>query len=101
MSRPDGHRCPRGPDGAAALYANLVGLLRPGWKRRIHGQPHIAWEYVFSHTGVALRMWLPGIVPPGMAERAIEAAWPGAHTRTARPSHPSRSPPPRARRSKA
>src|SRR5690242_14285628 len=22
------------PDGAAALYANLVGLLRPGWKRR-------------------------------------------------------------------
>ncbi|MGC7097653.1 type IV secretory system conjugative DNA transfer family protein [Amycolatopsis lurida] len=70
------------PDGAAALYANLVGLLRPGWKRRIHGQPHVAWEYAFSQAGVALRLWLPGIVPPGMAERAIEAAWPGAHTRT-------------------
>ncbi|MFD8494862.1 type IV secretory system conjugative DNA transfer family protein [Amycolatopsis sp. NPDC059657] len=71
------------PDGAAALYSNLVGLLRPGWKRRLHGQPHIVWEYVFTNSGVTLRMWLPGIVPPGMAERAIEAAWPGAHTRTA------------------
>ncbi|WP_409496118.1 type IV secretory system conjugative DNA transfer family protein [Amycolatopsis sp. cmx-11-12] len=70
------------PDGAAALYSNLVGLLRSGWKRRVHGQPHIVWEYVFSHAGVALRLWIPGVVPPGMAERAIEAAWPGARTRT-------------------
>jgi hypothetical protein len=75
------------PDGAAALYSNFVGLLRPGWKRRVHGQPHIVWEYVFSHDGVTLRLWLPGIVPPGMAERAIEAAWPGAHTRTS-PANP-------------
>jgi hypothetical protein len=86
------------PDGAAALFSNLVGLLRSGWKRRIHGQPHIAWEYVFSHTGVALRLWLPGVVPPGMAERAIEAAWPGAHTRTtpARPPIPLSNPPGKA-----
>jgi hypothetical protein len=69
-------------DGAASLYANLNGLLRPDWKRRIYGQPHLVWEYTFSHSGVALRLWLPGTVPPGMAERAIEAAWPGAHTRT-------------------
>ncbi|MGA6164153.1 type IV secretory system conjugative DNA transfer family protein [Amycolatopsis magusensis] len=83
------------PDGAAALYANLVGLLRPGWKRRVFGQPHLVWEYVFSQAGVALRLWLPGIVPPGMAERAIEAAWPGAHTRTtpAKPPIPLSSPP--------
>ncbi|MPZ79658.1 MAG: type IV secretion system DNA-binding domain-containing protein [Actinophytocola sp.] len=83
------------PDGAAALYSNLVGLLRPGWKRRVHGQPHIVWEYVFTHSGVALRLWLPGIVPPGMAERAIEAAWPGAHTRTtpAKPPIPLTTPP--------
>src|SRR5947208_7507025 len=27
------------PDGAAALYSNLIGLLRPGWKRRLRGQP--------------------------------------------------------------
>ncbi|SEP54046.1 type IV secretory system conjugative DNA transfer family protein [Amycolatopsis saalfeldensis] len=83
------------PDGAAALYSNLVGLLRSGWKRRIHGQPHVVWEYVFSHAGVALRLWLPGVVPPGMAERAIEAAWPGARTRTtpARPPIPLSHPP--------
>ena len=83
------------PDGAAALFSNLVGLLRPGWKRRVHGQPHIVWEYLFSHSGVTLRLWLPGIVPPGMAERAIEAAWPGAHTRTtpAKPPIPLTAPP--------
>ncbi|WP_243769937.1 helicase HerA domain-containing protein [Amycolatopsis acidicola] len=75
------------PDGAAAFYSNLVGLLRPGWKRRVRGQPHIVWEYVFSQAGVALRVWLPGVVPPGMAERAIEAAWPGAHTQT-KPAKP-------------
>ncbi len=81
-------------DGAEALFSNLVGLLRPGWKHRIHGQPHIVWEYVFSHAGVAIRVWLPGIVPPGMAERAIEAAWPGAHTRTtpAKPPIPESTP---------
>ncbi|WP_414943849.1 type IV secretory system conjugative DNA transfer family protein [Amycolatopsis sp. cmx-11-32] len=86
------------PDGAAALYSNLVGLLRSGWKRRMRGQPHIVWEYVFSHVGVALRLWLPGVVPPGMAERAIEAAWPGAHTRTtpAKPPIPLSNPPGKA-----
>ncbi|MFE0024121.1 helicase HerA domain-containing protein [Amycolatopsis sp. NPDC059021] len=86
------------PDGAAALYSNLVGLLRPGLKRRLQGQPHIVWEYAFSHAGVALRLWLPGIVPPGMAERSIEAAWPGAHTRTtpAKPPIPLTTPPGKA-----
>jgi hypothetical protein len=24
-------------------------------------------------------MWVPGIIPPGLVERAAEAAWPGAH----------------------
>ncbi len=83
------------PDGAAALYSNLVGLLRSGWKRRVRGQPHVVWEYVFSHAGVGLRLWIPGVVPPGMAERAIEAAWPGAHTRTtpAKPPIPLTVPP--------
>jgi hypothetical protein len=76
------------PDGAAALFANLVGLLRPGWARRLRGQPHVVWEYLFTADGVTLRLWVPGIVPPGMAERAIEAAWPGAHTHT----HPAAPP---------
>ncbi|MFF5985947.1 type IV secretion system DNA-binding domain-containing protein [Prauserella flavalba] len=70
------------PDGAQAVWSNLVGLLRPAWKRVVTGQPHLSFEYVFGHDGVQIRVWVPGTVPPGMAERAIEAAWPGAHTST-------------------
>ncbi|WP_372495502.1 type IV secretion system DNA-binding domain-containing protein [Saccharopolyspora soli] len=69
-------------DGAEAVWSNLVGLVRPMLQRLTTGQPHLAWEYVFGHDGVQLRLWVPGAVPPGMVERAIEAAWPGAHTRT-------------------
>ena len=69
------------PAGGAALWSNLVGLLRPGWRRAYTGQPHVACEYVFSEAGVAIRLWVPGVIPPGLVERAVEAAWPGAHTR--------------------
>ncbi|MFI0937424.1 type IV secretory system conjugative DNA transfer family protein [Streptomyces sp. NPDC021020] len=70
------------PAGAAALWANLLGLLRPAWRRFWAGQPHLAWEYVFDRETIRIRVWVPGVVPPGMVERAIEAAWPGARTRT-------------------
>jgi Helicase HerA, central domain/TraM recognition site of TraD and TraG len=76
------------PAGATALWSNLVGLLRPAWARWISGQPHLTWEYVFSHEGVRIQFWIPGVVPPGMVERAIEAAWPGAHTHT-HPAEPA------------
>ncbi|GAA1291773.1 type IV secretory system conjugative DNA transfer family protein [Saccharothrix xinjiangensis] len=69
------------PAGGAALWSNLVGLLRPGWRRAFSGQPHVAYEYTFSESGVAIRLWVPGVIPPGLVERAVEAAWPGAHTR--------------------
>jgi len=75
------------PAGAGALWGNLLGLLRPGW-RRLVGQPHLVWEYLFSSDGVRIQMWVPGVVPAGMVERAVEAAWPGAHTRTT----PARAP---------
>lgn len=71
------------PAGATTLWANLLGLLRPAWRRYWTGQPHLAWEYVFDRETIRIRMWVPGVVPPGMVERAIEAAWPGARTRTA------------------
>ncbi|MFD8716919.1 type IV secretory system conjugative DNA transfer family protein [Streptomyces sp. NPDC059629] len=71
------------PAGAEALWANLLGLLRPAWRRRLTGQPHLAWEYAFDRETIRIRLWVPGTVPPGMVERAIEAAWPGARTRTA------------------
>jgi hypothetical protein len=82
------------PAGAITVWSNLVGLLRPGWRRRFGGQPHLAFEFVFTDTGVQIQLWVPGPVPPGMVERAIEAAWPGAHTRTtpARPPLPITAP---------
>ncbi|WP_416968215.1 type IV secretory system conjugative DNA transfer family protein [Streptomyces sp. 4F14] len=70
------------PAGAEALWANLLGLLRPAWRRHLTGQPHVAWEYVFDRETIRLRLWVPGTVPQGAVERAVEAAWPGAHTRT-------------------
>ncbi|WP_063712782.1 type IV secretion system DNA-binding domain-containing protein [Sciscionella marina] len=69
-------------DGAEAVWSNLVGLVRPMVQRLTTGQPHLTWEYVFGHDGVQIRLWVPGAVPPGMVERAVEAAWPGAHTST-------------------
>lgn len=70
------------PAGAAVLWANLVGLLRPAWRRAVAGQPHLALEYVFDPDGMRIQLWVPGPVPPGLVERAVAAAWPGAHTTT-------------------
>ncbi|WP_020499159.1 helicase HerA domain-containing protein [Sciscionella marina] len=70
------------PAGGAAVWSNLVGLLRPSWKRLLAGQPHLGFEYVFSEHGVTLGFWVPAVIPPTLVERAVEAAWPGAHTRT-------------------
>ncbi|WHT20195.1 type IV secretion system DNA-binding domain-containing protein [Crossiella sp. CA-258035] len=77
------------PTGAITLWANLIGLLRPAWKRLLHGQPHLCFEYEFTVHGLQIRLWVPGPVPPGLIERAIEAAWPGArtHTTPAAPPH--------------
>jgi hypothetical protein len=80
------------PAGGEALWANLIGLLRPAWRRMLGGQPHLAWEYVFTPAGVTIRLWVPGAVPPGLVERAVEAAWPGSHTRT-EPARPPLLPP--------
>lgn len=74
--------------GGEAVWSNLVGLLRPRLQRMITGQPHLAWEYVFGHDGVQIRVWVPGVVPPGLVERAVEAAWPGARTRIDEPGPP-------------
>ncbi|WP_432850634.1 helicase HerA domain-containing protein [Amycolatopsis sp. CA-161197] len=70
------------PAGGAAVWSNLVGLLRPAWRRWWAGQPHLAMEYVFGEHGVTVQFWIPGLIPPSLVERAIEAAWPGSHTRT-------------------
>ena len=79
-------------DSAEAMWANLVGLVRPVMQRLTGGQPHVAWEFVFGQHGVQIRLWVPGTVPPGMVEHAVEAAWPGAHTRTTEASPPVPAP---------
>ena len=71
------------PAGGQALWGHLTGLLRPPWARLWHGQPHLGFEYTWAGPVMTIRMWVPGTVPPGMIERAIEAAWPGAHAITA------------------
>ena len=40
---------------------------------------------------MSIRLWVPGTIPPGLIERAVEAAWPGAHTVTA-PASPTLPP---------
>jgi hypothetical protein len=70
------------PEGAATLWTNLVALLRPAWRRVLFGQPHLGFELVASDAGLTISLWVPGGIPPGLVERAIEAAWPGARTET-------------------
>jgi hypothetical protein len=74
--------------GAEALWGNLIGLLRPAWKRLILGQPHLTFEYLFGIDGVRIRLWVPGAVPQHLVERAIEAAWPSARTTVHQPDSP-------------
>ena len=79
------------PDGAAALWGNLAGLLRPRWRRLLCGQPHLCFEYHLTAHASTIRMWVPGPVPPGLVERAIAAAWPGATTHTTPAPPPTRT----------
>jgi hypothetical protein len=74
------------PAGAQALWGHLTGLLRPAWARWRYGQPHLGWEYAWAGGpggGMTISIWVPGVIPPGLVERAVEAAWPGAHAVTA------------------
>ena len=73
------------PAGGEALWGHLTGLLRPAWARWWHGQPHLGWEYSWTGGaggGLRISMWVPGLIPPGLVERAAEAAWPGSHAVT-------------------
>jgi hypothetical protein len=74
------------PKGATALWRNLHGLLRQ--RRWLAGRPHVVWEYRWEQERLVIGLWLPGMVPPRLAEQAIQAAWPAARTRTT-PNPPS------------
>jgi hypothetical protein len=76
------------PAGGEALWSNLVALLRPAWRRILSGQPHLGFEYVWQGAELKIGLWVPGPVPPGLVERAVEAAWPGARTLVVVPFSP-------------
>lgn len=64
-------------EGALTLWMALHALIRPRWKRLLLGQPHLSWELSAEGGDASLSMWVPGPVPPGLVERAIESSWPG------------------------
>jgi len=68
------------PNAGPAFWANLHGLVRSPRQRAWPGQPHLSFEFSFSSEGTQIGLWVPGLVPPGLVERAVEAAWPGAQT---------------------
>ncbi|WP_245548271.1 type IV secretory system conjugative DNA transfer family protein [Nocardia pneumoniae] len=75
--------------GALAFWSHLIGQLRPALARLLFGQPHLGFEYtVTPEEGAAIRLWVPGSIPPGLIERAVASAWPGAHTDSTRPARP-------------
>src|SRR6266542_1668204 len=66
------------PQAAGVLWKSLHDLLRPPLARLLQGQPHLAWEIAADRAGSAFRLWLPRAIPPGLVERALLSAWPGA-----------------------
>ncbi len=74
---------------AAALWATMAGVLTPSlWRRRLFGTPHVAWEYTWQGRTLAIRLWVPGTVPPGTVEAAVRAAWPACTVTTDEPAGP-------------
>ena len=68
--------------GGQLLWGALHDLLRPPALRLLFGQPHLAWEIAASEAGTTFRVWVPKVTPPGLIERAVSAAWPGASITT-------------------
>ncbi|MFI6332891.1 type IV secretory system conjugative DNA transfer family protein [Micromonospora chersina] len=76
-------------EAAAAFWTTLVGvLIPPGWRRRLYGCPHVGWEYIWTGRALTIRVWVPGIVPPGAVEAAVRASWPAATMTTTDASAP-------------
>ncbi len=68
---------------AAALWANLAGILTPSRRRRIlYGTPHVVWQYAWTGRQLLISLWVPGTVPHGAVEAAVRGAWPGAAVTT-------------------
>jgi hypothetical protein len=74
------------PAGAVACWRNLRGLLHQ--RRLLTGRPLVAFELRWTPDGLGIGIWVPGMLAPRLVERAVQAAWPGARTRTHTPAPP-------------
>ncbi|WP_395108352.1 type IV secretion system DNA-binding domain-containing protein [Actinomadura sp. SCN-SB] len=77
------------PADALTLWGNLIGLLRPRWRRWIFGQPHLTFEYVWDGPELHIQLWISGPIPASLIARAVEAAWPAARTTLTDPTPPT------------
>jgi Type IV secretion-system coupling protein DNA-binding domain/TraM recognition site of TraD and TraG len=66
--------------GGLLLWSALHDLLVGQMARLLTGQPHLAWEMSAEESGTIFRIWVPEKIPPGLIERTIASAWPGAST---------------------
>src|SRR6266545_2113728 len=72
---------------AAALWANLAGILTPSRRRRlVYGSPHVVFQYAWCGRQLLISIWVPGSVPHGAVEAAVRGAWPGATVTTTQPA---------------
>ena len=71
------------PQRARLLWMGLHAILCPWWKRVLFGQPHLSWEVTSRPQELDIALWIPEAVPPGLVERAVEVAFPGATTEIA------------------
>ncbi|MPZ26479.1 MAG: type IV secretion system DNA-binding domain-containing protein [Micromonosporaceae bacterium] len=70
-------------ESAPSLWLTMLGVLTPSrWRRMLYGTGHVGWEYTWTGRTLTIRMWVPGTVPPGAAEAAVRAAWPGCTVST-------------------
>lgn len=76
------------PKAAKSFWMGLHGLLRPWWARLLIGQPYVSWESSGRPEEIGFSVWVPGKVPPGLIEKAIETAWPGSRTIVAEGDRP-------------
>ncbi|MCP2341171.1 type IV secretory system conjugative DNA transfer family protein [Actinomadura rupiterrae] len=60
--------------GAVTLWTHLAGFALPRGAC-------LAFEYQWDADGVQIGLWLPSEVAADAVAQAVEAAWPGAHTR--------------------
>lgn len=81
---------------AAAFWANLHGILSALPRRPLAPAPRVAFEYRFAEGTLGVALFVPDSVPPGVVERAVEAAWPAARATATAIDAPCPLPPGRA-----